>query len=129
MQQLFDDLRKRLAADPELAGSDLLSLARPSVRLATVLTPHERLDIGESRIGGTPDVPPGFEWPRWTPSRRRDDKFGQPWQPAGPSPLGLIAQVDLSAMPRVDDLLPSKGWLYFFYDRYCETWGFDPADR
>src|SRR5262249_36533721 len=21
------------------------------------------------------------------------------------------------------------GWLYFFYDRYCEPWGFDPADR
>jgi uncharacterized protein YwqG len=41
----------------------------------------------------------------------------------------LIAQIDLSAMPRVDDTLPSTGWLYFFYDRYCETWGYDPADR
>jgi uncharacterized protein YwqG len=35
----------------------------------------------------------------------------------------------LSNVPHVDDLLPASGWLYFFYDRYCEAWGYDPADR
>jgi uncharacterized protein YwqG len=29
----------------------------------------------------------------------------------------------------VDDSLPRAGWLYFFYDRYCEAWGYDPDDR
>ncbi len=29
----------------------------------------------------------------------------------------------------MDDLQPNSGWLYFFYDRYTEPWGFDPEDR
>ena len=57
------------------------------------------------------------------------DKFGRPWHPDGPSPLGFVAQLDLSAIPQGDDTLPNSGWLYFFYDRYCEPWGYDPADR
>jgi uncharacterized protein YwqG len=99
------------------------------VRLSTRRVPYARIGIGDSRIGGIPDVPSGFEWPRWAPSRQRDDKFGQPWHPERPVPHGLIAQIDLSAVPHLDDLLPSCGWLYFFYDRYCEPWGYDPADR
>lgn len=85
--------------------------------------------MGESRIGGVPDVPPGFEWPRWLPLKPRDDKFARPWRPDGAAPLGFIAQIDLSDIPHVDDSLPASGWLYFFYDRYCEPWGYDPADR
>jgi len=47
----------------------------------------------------------------------------------GPVPLGFIAQIDLSKTPRVSDMLPESGWLYFFYDRSSQPWGFDPADR
>lgn len=43
--------------------------------------------------------------------------------------MGFIAQIDLGAIPRVDDSLPEAGWLYFFYDTVRQTWGFDPADR
>jgi uncharacterized protein YwqG/GNAT superfamily N-acetyltransferase len=129
IQPLLNSLRERIAADPDLATSDLVPLARPSVRLVTQRVPYARIGVGESRIGGVPDVPLGFEWPRWTPSKQQVDKYGQPWHPDGPAPLGFIAQIDLSAVPRVDDTLPSSGWLYFFYDRYCEPWGYDPADR
>jgi uncharacterized protein YwqG len=76
-----------------------------------------------------PDFAPGIDWPRWQPTRQKDDKFGQPWHPDRPTPLGLIAQIDLQKLPRIDVVLPSSGWMYFFYDRYCEPWGFDPADR
>ncbi len=129
MQQLIQALRERVLADPHLSRLELLSSVRPSVRLTTQRVSIERLELGESRIGGIPDVPPGFEWPRWLPSQQRDDKYGQPWRPEGPAPLGFIAQIDLSTLPRVDNQLPDSGWLYFFYDRYCELWGFDPADR
>jgi uncharacterized protein YwqG len=129
VELLLKTLRKRVTADPNLAGLDLVSFVRPSVRLATRRVPNSRVGIGESRIGGMPDVAPGFEWPRWTPRKQRDDKFGQPWHPRKPAALGFIAQIDLSELSRVEEMLPSSGWLYFFYDRYCEPWGFDPADR
>jgi uncharacterized protein YwqG len=35
----------------------------------------------------------------------------------------------LSEIPHIDDTMPDSGWLYFFYDRYCEPWAFAPADR
>lgn len=129
VEPLVASLRSQIASNPSLAGFDLVSVARPSVRLATQRVPYARIAIGGSRIGGVPDVPPGFEWPRWSPSKPRDDKFAQPWRPDGAAPLGFIAQINLSDIPHVDDSLPATGWLYFFYDRYCEPWGFDPADR
>jgi uncharacterized protein YwqG len=129
LERLLKQLRDRVAANPELSELNLPQIARPAVRLVTRQVPQAQFSLGESRIGGTPDVPRGFEWPRWLPSKQRDDKFGQPWHPNVAAPLGFIAQIDLSAVPKVDDSLPNSGWLYFFYDRYCETWGFDPSDR
>jgi uncharacterized protein YwqG len=128
-ESLVDSLRRRVAADPDLSGLELLSLVRPSIRLVAQRVPDVQIELGASRIGGSPDVLPGFAWPRWVPAKKRNDKFGQPWCPDKPTPLGFIAQIDLSAVPQVNDLLPSSGWLCFFYDRYSEAWGFDPADR
>jgi uncharacterized protein YwqG len=129
IQALLQTLRERIAADSRVDGLNIASLARLSVRLATQRVPYARIEIGESRIGGAPDVPADFVWPRWSPPEQRDDKFGQAWRPDIPTPLGFIAQIDLSTLPQVCDVLPSSGWLYFFYDRYSEPWGFDPADR
>ena len=129
IESLVNSLRSRVTADPNLERLDLLSLVRPSIRLTTQRVPCAQIELGASRIGATPDVPPGWEWPRWMPSKQRDNKFGEPWRPDKPAPLGFIAQIDLSTLPQVDDMLPSSGWLYFFYDRYCEPWGFDPVDR
>jgi uncharacterized protein YwqG len=129
VQALIDVLRERVAANADLSGLNLPSLALPSVRLSTQRAPYARIRVGDSRIGGVPDVPPGFQWPRWTSSRERHNKYGKRWHPEPPTPLGFIGQFDLSTIPHVEATLPSSGWLYFFYDRYCEPWGFDPADR
>ena len=128
LEPLFRDLSERLEHLPILARFKLLELARPSVRLIARRTAHAPSGLGESRIGGTPDVPLGFEWPRWTPSKDLYE-FRQPWMSDSPVPLGFIAQIDLSAIPRLDEALPDSGWLYFFYDRNCEPSGCDPADR
>jgi uncharacterized protein YwqG len=126
LDALFRDLDARVAKEPLLAGLNLRSTALPSVNL---VTKRSQVAIGASRVGGTPDVPPGFQWPRWRPPADAVDKFGQPMAAGGPLPLGFVAQIDLSEVPRISDTLPETGWLYFFYDRYCEPWGFDPADR
>lgn len=128
-EALFGDLSARIERHQTLAEFNLPEIARPSVRLAAQRMPYGRIGMGESRIGGTPDVVPGFQWPRWAPPKQRDDKFGQRWEPNRPAPLGFIAQIDLGDMPRIDDALPDSGWLYFFYDRFCEPWGYDPDDR
>ena len=128
IQPLFEDLAERLATESDLAPLNLSTLARASARITTQRVPIARLELGESRIGELPDVPPSFEWPRWAPPRKSDDGPDESG-PSSPIPLGFIAQIDLSAIPRVDELLPDSGWLYFFYDRYREPWGFDPTDR
>jgi hypothetical protein len=53
------------------------------------------LPLGESRFGGVPDLPPGIPWPVFQGKK-----------------LPLLAQVDLSALPK--SALPSDGWLYAF---------------
>jgi uncharacterized protein YwqG len=127
--ELVEAFQRDVAANPDLKGFDVASMVQPSVRLSTRRVPHALIGLGASRLGGIPDVPRDFVWPRWVPLKPRDNKFGARWQPLEPTPLGFIAQFDLSDLPRVDDDVPNSGWLYFFYDRYWEPWGFDPNDR
>jgi uncharacterized protein YwqG len=122
-------LQKRIASEPDLASLDLMPLVRPSVRLMTQRVSDDQLGIGESRIGGVPDVPPGFEWPRWAPPANQYVHYLHRPRPDGPAPLAFIAQIDLGTIPQVDDSLPNSGWFYFFYDRYSEPEGFRPSDR
>lgn len=89
-------------------------LARPSLRIRTSPTSLDALKPGQSRIGGAPDLPPAFQWPR-------HDGLG----------LSYLAQLDLAdlaAQPAVLPL-PRQGSLAFFYDSEQRTWGFDPKDR
>lgn len=129
LDSLWAQLREHIDKHPELSALDLPALARPSARLITRRVSQDEIGPGESRIGGAPDLPPGVEWPRWTPPEETYDVIDHPWPPERPTPLGFIAQIDLESVPIVDDALPSSGWLYFFYDRYAEPWGFNPADR
>lgn len=87
---------------------------RPSLRIATMPAAVGALAIGESRIGGIPDLPRGFEWPTF-------DGL----------PLSFIAQFDLRELQgsELDIPLPTSGNLAFFYDSEQRTWGFDPKDR
>lgn len=65
-----------------------------------------------SRLGGLPEMPAGFEWPRWN---------GRP--------QAFLAQLDLEELHReLPTCLPRAGKLYFFYDQEQAEWGFDPKD-
>lgn len=87
---------------------------RPSVRLHTEPIDIRHLSIGQSRIGGMPDIPLDMDWPI---------KQG--------IPLSFIAQINLRDLKENDGerVLPNCGHLYFFYDSNEQPWGFDPKDR
>jgi uncharacterized protein YwqG len=57
--------------------------------------------VGASRLGGLPDVPPGFSWPQI------DGK-----------PMQFLAQINCAEIPAqtVDAPFPAEGLLYFFFD-------------
>ena len=89
---------------------------RPEARLnLRPLASDEHPRTGASRIGGYPDLPPDFVWPR----------LDNGW------PLDFLAQFDLvevAHMAPVDDL-PAAGLLSFFYDPFQENWGGESGDR
>jgi uncharacterized protein YwqG len=87
---------------------------RPSLRIRTIPTPVDALKLAQSRIGGLPDLPPEFKWPRY-------DGLA----------LSFIAQLDLAELALQPSVLPlpRQGSLVFFYDSEQRTWGFDPKDR
>ncbi len=96
----------------ERIASDVECLARPTVLIEPC--PEDRSAVGASRIGGLPDVPDGFAWPR---------------SEAGP--LAHIAQFRLSEVAPHDaeHLLPTEGMLYLFFDAVEQPGGFDPGHR
>jgi uncharacterized protein YwqG len=87
---------RELARDVGLESrvDDVLRMARPSIRL----TPG---GTGASRLGGSPDLPPDFEWPSWQDRR-----------------LGFVAQLALDEVAAVEPgvPLPNEGRLLVFWD-------------
>jgi uncharacterized protein YwqG len=88
----------------------LRPLVRPAVRLGT--RPASDFRLGQSRIGGAPDLPADLAWP---------SHEGQA--------LTFLAQVDLAEVSALlpDSRLPPDGHLWFFYSSE-QPWGFDPKD-
>lgn len=84
---------------------DLLKLARPSIRVETTPVEDEsELAIGQSKLGGRPDLPKDINWV----TRRREDGHV-----VYLSFIGQINLVDVSHHD-VEQLLPKSGILYFF---------------
>ena len=87
---------------------------------------HEKAEtpvpIGQSKYGGKPHLPEGFEWPRYL---YKEDKKSED------KPLSFLAQFNLAETHPFDtgELLPSTGMLYFFYEMESMKWGFDPKDN
>ncbi len=74
----------------------IIAKALPAVRLN--LAGRSSGAVGESRIGGVPDLPAGMVWPHNTDGA-----------------LSFIAQINLGDVPRFEgNPLPSSGMLYFF---------------
>ncbi|MEO1165415.1 MAG: DUF1963 domain-containing protein, partial [Chloroflexota bacterium] len=84
---------------------ELLKIARPSIRVQTTPVEDEsELAIGQSKLGGRPDLPKEMDWM----SRPREDgDVVYLWF------IGQINLVDVAGYD-VEHLLPKRGILYFF---------------
>lgn len=94
---------------------DIDHIARPSIRLLAKPGSNEaQPKLGTSKLGGTPDLPPGTNWAT-----------------KGGVPQSFIAQINLAeaSVYDVEHLLPGEGMLWFFYDAHQETYGTNPQDR
>jgi uncharacterized protein YwqG len=93
----------------------LLQSAAPCIRIGTRGVDPARLKLGESRLGGLPDLPLGTTWPL---SREGE-------------PLAFLAQLRMedAASGDAGGVLPKRGHLFFFYDASQQAWGFDPKHR
>jgi len=114
MPQSLEELLVASGTSRETARK-LGTLALPAVRLSSRRVAQESdVPIGASRLGGRPDLKPGFSWPSWK------DR-----------PLSFVGQVNLADVARYPfcSRLPPSGLLSFFYDQDQQTWGFDPKDR
>jgi uncharacterized protein YwqG len=120
LQEAADLIQANL---PEHIARDLVAALRPSIRLYPEPIELDELPIGASRLGGVPDLPAGFDWPKWITRKMvgHDGKkvcYGEPEEIA----LNFMAQINLQDVAHLDpqQVLPKNGWLVFFYD--CETY-------
>jgi uncharacterized protein YwqG len=89
-------------------------LVRNSIRINLERENEKKLALGQSKIGGLPDLPKNENWFTWQEKS-----------------LSFIAQINFSEIKPFDleNQLPATGIAYFFYHAEQETWGFDPEDR
>jgi uncharacterized protein YwqG len=82
---------------PSKLKKKIAAATRSAIRITATPRPDARLAIGDSKIGGEPDLPPGAAWPEG---------------------MTFLAQINLAdAAPHdKDELLPKKGRLWFFHD-------------
>jgi uncharacterized protein YwqG len=101
--QLTDDLRRTFE-----------NYRKSHIAIVANAVSMEEIALGESRFGGLPDVPQGFEWPAADGQR-----------------LGFIAQIAFKDTKPydTDDVLPANGHLFVFYEGGEKAWGFRPDDH
>ena len=97
---------------PDVLKAVLRDNLAPAIALILQKTDDENIAVGQSKIGGAPDVPSDFAWPTveiscWKFFKRvREEKS-----------LGFLAQFNLAEVAPFDlnGELPSSGMLSFFY--------------
>ena len=96
-----ESLSARLtAAGLGRVANDIIQLSMPSIRLHCRQTSDQaELPLGNSRLGGRPDLPSGKNWPTWQGS-----------------PMAFVGQVNLADIAAHDEEghLPHSGLLSFF---------------
>ena len=114
----LDALRDEMM-DRGLSGyfDALAPLAKNAVQITLDVQEDERIPVGASKMGGSPDLPEDVAWFR---------------NPKTDIPLSFVAQVNLAEAAQYDreHKLPERGMLYSFYDCSADgmPWGFDPED-
>lgn len=130
----------------------LVNGLRAATQFRTHAASGRELALGASHFGGRPHMPASVEWPHWAGYEQADHvldekraaglrdvlrALGAPTNEAEPirlprgkkpTPLSFLAQIDLDETPDPTGLLPSHGYLCFFYDVEQFPWGFDPRD-
>jgi len=104
----------------------LKPMIKNSVRVSYDENFTGKVPVGRSKIGGKPDLPPGFEWFYYAGvTYETEDEEPQN------RPLSFLVQINCLEARKFDknSLLPKKGMLYFFYELETQTWGFDPKDK
>jgi uncharacterized protein YwqG len=95
-----------------------------SIIIKPLIESNGNLPIGSSKIGGKPDLPSDFKWFYYkSKSLATDIEMDRP--------LSFLAQLNLDEVNEfdLDNRLPKKGMLYFFYEMESNKWGFDPMDK
>ena len=99
---LYAALERRLrAARLGRVCAAVLQIARPAIRLELARAEEEdAIPVGNSKVGGAPDLPPDVAWPVWQGG-----------------PLPFLAQIRLEevAALNLEGDLPHRGLLSFFY--------------
>ena len=107
-------LRGELETGLARVAGDLEGLMMVSLRITATPAAEGELEPGSSKLGGTPDLPPGTAWPE-----------------CDGVPMALLAQLRMQDVQSYDPdgRLPKSGILYFFYEAKDQEWGFDPNHR
>lgn len=94
---------------PDKLKAALRDNLTPAIALLLEKADNENLAVGQSKIGGAPDVPADFDWPQWKEK-----------------PLGFVAQFNFEEVAPFDlkQELPTSGLLSFFYAMEEQPWGF-----
>lgn len=92
----------RNSEEIEIEKSDkekLIKMIRPTVGIQTKSSDDKNVKVGKSKIGGKPDLPKDFEWPK------SDNKS-----------MLFCAQYNLTELTKFDkeNILPKKGFFYVF---------------
>lgn len=98
MRQLREQIKD---AGLDRVTAELEQMAMPSIRLTATRVPNGTVEIGGTKLGGTPDLPDDVEWPE-----------------CNGVPMALLAQIRLEEVVAydLDGRLPDHGMLYFFYE-------------
>lgn len=105
-----------------------------TIRLYLTSCSEDDIPIGQSKIGGQPDLPAGFSWFTETNTVTTKKKFwifGKETQQIITKSLSFIAQINLLEISQFDseNLLPKNVILYFFYAEGQDAWGLDFKDK
>jgi len=103
----------------------------PAIKVITEQSDAVRTQLGASKMGTNPDLPKSINWPTWTVPDDHYSFAGQFPITTGKRLLDCIAQINLNEINHFAgaEVLPSSGFLYFFYDMDALPGGFDPKER
>ena len=89
-------------------------LVRPKIDFVLITSDDDKVAIGQSKIGGKPDLELNTKWPTTNANKS----------------LSFIGQINCSEITQHDisGLLPKSGLISFFYCADQSVWGFDPKD-